>query len=128
MEVEESSSEEEEAEDEVRSCLSRNKMQKTYRTPGVLHGRNCGSTPSQEVNSRVFPAEVGFPLYRPVGVIKHQVLTTFFAVTLVSELKDASPNSGLIAEYLWENSSTCGKRSLRMSRYVRLHTLLGTCD
>ena len=81
-EAEESSSEEEEAEAEVRPNSSR--AQKTRRThvytPGILHRRDRGSTRSQEVNGRVFPTQVGFPLYRPVGVIRNQVLTIFPAV------------------------------------------------
>ena len=48
-----------------------NRTWKTHRTPGILHGGNCGSSRSQEVNSRVLPAQVGFPLYCPIGVIRH---------------------------------------------------------
>lgn len=55
---EESSSEEEEAEAEVRLCLfyayKRGKF--TLRPSGILHRRDCGSTRSEEVNSRVLPA------------------------------------------------------------------------
>ena len=79
--MEESSSEDEEADAEVRPSLFRTWSWKTHiQIPGILHRRACRSTRSQEVNSRVLPAQVGFPLYRPVGVIKHQVLTIFLAV------------------------------------------------
>ena len=52
----------------------RNDMKSDIHTPGILHRGDCGSTRSEEVNSRVLPAQVGFPLHRPIGVIKRCLL------------------------------------------------------
>ena len=124
VEVEESSSEEEEVEAEVRSYLSHTtKTWEAYNTLGILHRGNRGSARSQKVNSRVFPAEVGFPLYRPVGVIKHQVLTTFFAALFGSRAQKR------VAQQRIDSRIPLGKlidlrKKIFANVKVRLHPLL----
>lgn len=61
--------------------LTRNGRETNVYISGILHRGDRGSTRGQEVNGRVLPAEVGFPLYHPVGVIEHQVLTILLAVS-----------------------------------------------